>query len=62
MILYSDDYKRLYQLQDKFLSCWPKQGTPFYHTGGTALGRFHLNHRFSEDCDFLSFQTKNSGE
>jgi hypothetical protein len=26
---------------------------PFYLTGGTALGRFYLNHRFSEDLDFF---------
>lgn len=26
---------------------------PFYMTGGTALGRFYLNHRFSEDLDFF---------
>jgi hypothetical protein len=25
----------------------------FYLTGGTALGRFYLNHRFSEDLDFF---------
>jgi predicted nucleotidyltransferase component of viral defense system len=40
-------------LQDKFLSWWLKQGLPFYLTGGTALGRFYLNHRFSEDLDFF---------
>jgi predicted nucleotidyltransferase component of viral defense system len=28
-------------------------GLPFYLTGGTALGRFYLNHRFSEDLDFF---------
>ncbi len=26
---------------------------PFYLTGGTALGRFYLNHRYSEDLDFF---------
>jgi len=25
----------------------------FYLTGGTALGRFYLNHRYSEDLDFF---------
>jgi len=40
-------------LQDKFLSWWVTLGLPFYLTGGTALGRFYLNHRFSEDLDFF---------
>jgi predicted nucleotidyltransferase component of viral defense system len=47
------DYRKLYQLQDKFLAWWIALGLPFYLTGGTALGRFYLNHRFSEDLDFF---------
>jgi hypothetical protein len=47
------DYEKLYQLQDKFLSWWHTLDLPFYLTGGTALGRFYLNHRFSEDLDFF---------
>ncbi len=47
------DYNKLYLLQDKFLSWWVTLGLPFYLTGGTALGRFYLNHRFSEDLDFF---------
>ena len=47
------DYKKLYLLQDKFLSWWKTLGFPFYLTGGTALGRFYLDHRFSEDLDFF---------
>ena len=47
------DYSKLYHLQDKFLSWWFQLGLPFYLTGGTALGRFYLNHRFSEDLDFF---------
>ena len=27
---------------------------PFYLTGGTALGRFFLHHRYSEDIEFLT--------
>ena len=27
---------------------------PFYLTGGTALGRFYLDHRYSEDLDFFT--------
>lgn len=48
------DYNKLYQLQDKFLSWWSALGLPFYLTGGTALGRFYLNHRYSEDLDFFT--------
>ncbi len=47
------DYTKLYQLQDKFLNFWKKINTPFYLTGGTALGRFYLEHRHSEDLDFF---------
>lgn len=47
------DYSRLYHLQDKVLSWFHESGFPFYLTGGTALGRFYLNHRFSEDLDFF---------
>ncbi len=48
------DYKKLYLLQDKFLSWWITLDLPFYLTGGTALGRFYLNHRYSEDLDFFA--------
>ena len=48
------DYSKLYLLQDKFLSWWNTLNLPFYLTGGTALGRFYLNHRFSEDLDFFT--------
>jgi predicted nucleotidyltransferase component of viral defense system len=47
------DYSKLYQLQDKFLSWWFSLNLPFYLTGETALGRFYLNHRFSEDLVFF---------
>lgn len=47
------DFNKLYRLQDKFLTWWHSLGYPFYLTGGTALGRFYLNHRFSEDLDFF---------
>ena len=50
---YKKDYKKLYFLQDKFLSWWQEIEFPFYLTGGTALGRFYLNHRLSEDLDFF---------
>ncbi len=47
------DYRKLYQIQDKFLKWWTNFDFPFYLTGGTALGRFYLNHRCSEDLDFF---------
>jgi Nucleotidyl transferase AbiEii toxin, Type IV TA system len=56
------DYRKLYRAQDKILLALKKVLSPFYLTGGTALGRFYLNHRFSEDLDFFinksdTFQT-----
>ncbi|MCD4680290.1 MAG: nucleotidyl transferase AbiEii/AbiGii toxin family protein [Bacteroidales bacterium] len=53
------DYTKLYQLQDKFLNFWKTINTPFYLTGGTALGRFYLDHRYSEDLDFFVNNDKN---
>jgi len=32
---------------------WSTLNLPFYLTGGTALGRYYLNHRYSEDLDFF---------
>jgi len=43
----------LYQLQNRFLNWWVSLELPFYLTGGTALDRFYLNHRYSEDLDFF---------
>ena len=53
MNLYKKDYKLLYQFQNRFLKHWITMQLPFYLTGGTALGRFYLNHRYSEDLDFF---------
>jgi len=50
---YKKDYKALYLLQDKVLDWWSTLRLPFYLTGGTALGRFYLNHRYSDDLDFF---------
>ena len=47
------DYRRLYRTQDKVLQALKPVIGNFYLTGGTALGRFYLNHRFSEDLDFF---------
>ena len=48
------DYRKLYRIQDKILLWWKVLNMPFYLTGGTALGRFYLQHRFSEDLDFFT--------
>ncbi len=47
------DYRKLYLTQDKVLLELKPALSSFYLTGGTALGRFYLNHRFSEDLDFF---------
>lgn len=44
----------LYPLQDRVLAAIaPVQG-PLYLTGGTALARGYLNHRFSDDLDLFA--------
>ena len=43
----------LYPLQDKVLKLIDSLKTPFYLTGGTALSRCYLHHRFSDDLDFF---------
>ena len=53
MNLYKKDYKKLYGMQNNFLDWWKVYDSSFYLTGGTALGRFYLNHRYSEDLDFF---------
>ena len=43
----------LYPLQDEALAVAASVDTGFYLTGGTALGRVHLRHRYSEDLDLF---------
>ena len=43
----------LYPLQDKVLNSLSPLESTFYLTGGTALGRHYLNHRFSDDLAFF---------
>jgi hypothetical protein len=45
--------KVLYPLQDEVLAAAAPSDTGFYLTGGTALGRIHLRHRYSEDLDLF---------
>jgi predicted nucleotidyltransferase component of viral defense system len=47
------DYTKLYRIQNKVLESLKSVLGNFYLTGGTALGRFYLNHRYSEDLDFF---------
>jgi hypothetical protein len=44
---------QLYPFQDQVLQILSAVDTGFYLTGGTALSRGFLNHRFSEDLDFF---------
>lgn len=50
-----DDYYQntLYPLQDKVLEIVGKLPVGFYLTGGTALSRGYLHHRYSDDLDFF---------
>lgn len=43
----------LYPLQDKVLKLFGPLAVDFYLTGGTALSRAYLNHRYSDDLDFF---------
>lgn len=49
-----DTYQELYALQDKVLEQVFKEPGGFYLSGGTALSRFHLGHRYSDDLDFFT--------
>jgi hypothetical protein len=43
----------LYPLQDRVLEIVESTQNRFYLTGGTALSRAYLNHRYSDDLDFF---------
>lgn len=45
--------KQLYPFQDRVLSILNKLETGFYLSGGTALSRGYINHRFSDDLDLF---------
>lgn len=47
---YSD---KLYPFMDKVLDLVGKTHAAFYLTGGTALGRHYLQHRYSDDLDLF---------
>lgn len=43
----------IYPFQDKILQAVEAANLDFYLTGGTALGRCYLGHRYSDDLDFF---------
>ena len=54
MMPYSQYYEEtLYPFQDKVLKVLIECGIPFYLTGGTAVSRGYLNHRYSDDLDLF---------
>ncbi|MGD8659174.1 MAG: nucleotidyl transferase AbiEii/AbiGii toxin family protein [Desulfobacterales bacterium] len=50
-------YNKLYAFQDEIMNIVQRQEVDFYLTGGTALSRCYLNHRYSDDLDFFINQT-----
>ncbi len=46
-------YNNLYAVQDDLMKMVQDQKVDFYLTGGTALSRCYLNHRYSDDLDFF---------
>ena len=44
---------KLYPFQDKVLKAIENLHVDFYLTGGTALSRCYLKHRYSDDLDFF---------
>jgi hypothetical protein len=52
--MHADYYQNtLYPLQDKVLNIVGQLPVKFYLTGGTALSRVYLHHRYSDDLDFF---------
>ncbi len=47
----SINYDQLYKLQDKVLDLIFSTEQTFYLTGGTALSRFYIAKRYSDDLD-----------
>src|SRR4030088_680099 len=46
----------LYPLQDRILAVAATYGDTLVLTGGTALARLYLNHRYSDDIDLFTLQ------
>lgn len=58
----TDRYEQLYRLQDAAMVVVFSRRLGFYLTGGTALSRFHLNHRYSDDLDFFTHEINTFGD
>ena len=60
----SEDYytNRLYPFQDLVLKHITDIDSMFYLTGGTALGRYYLKHRYSDDLDLFVNRENNFKE
>src|SRR5688500_2299071 len=50
--------ENLYPVQDKVLRCLERMNTPFYLTCITALSRYYLKHRYSDDLDLFQIQSQ----
>lgn len=50
----SEDYRILYDLQDRVLKTIFAHESEFYLTGGTCLSRFYQAKRYSDDLDFFT--------
>lgn len=50
---------KLYPMQDEVMDLMGHLSNNFYLTGGTALSRFYLNHRYSDDLDFFTNRDNN---
>ena len=48
----------LYPLQDRILGIAATYGNALVLTGGTALARLYLHHRYSDDIDLFSLESK----
>jgi hypothetical protein len=55
-------YDQLYPLQDAVMDAVFARQLGFYLTGGTALSRFHLHHRYSDDLDFFTHEINSFGD
>jgi len=58
----TDKYEQLYRLQDVAMERVFSRRLGFYLTGGTALSRFHLDHRYSDDLDFFTHEVNTFGD
>ena len=57
-----DRYAQLYMLQDSVMEVVFSRRLGFYLTGGTALSRFYLDHRYSDVLDFFSHEINSFGD